>query len=39
MCLTKKRQQQHEVPDTSVRVHESGYIMRRGEHISFKYYW
>ena len=29
----KKRQQQHEVPDTSVRVHESGYIMRRGEHM------
>ena len=24
---------QHEAPDTSVRAHESGYIMRRGEHL------
>ena len=29
----KKKQRQQEVPDTSVRTHESGYIMRTGESL------
>ena len=29
----KKKQKQQEVPETNVRTHESGYIMRTGEHM------
>ena len=29
----RKKQKQQEVPETNIRTHESGYIMRTGEHM------